>query len=92
MAAAVAIDKAEIAMLALGFTPTDEIVKARDQLGIKTQDEFMKWARGTLEAAAVDALKVGDLGGRTLGTATNKNTQSCLSDRLCLSNTFLLCT
>ncbi|EER20338.1 26S proteasome non-ATPase regulatory subunit, putative [Perkinsus marinus ATCC 50983] len=62
MAAAVAIDKAEIAMLALGFTPTDEIVKARDQLGIKTQDEFMKWARGTLEAAAVDALKVGDLG------------------------------
>lgn len=32
----------------------------------------MKWARGTLEAAAVDALKVGDLGGRTLGTATNK--------------------
>ncbi|KAF4691559.1 26S proteasome non-ATPase regulatory subunit 8 [Perkinsus olseni] len=61
MAAAV-IDKSEIAMLALGFTPTDEIIKAREKLGIKTQDEFIQWARGTLETAAVDALKAGDMG------------------------------
>ncbi|KAF4663089.1 26S proteasome non-ATPase regulatory subunit 8 [Perkinsus olseni] len=61
MAAAV-IDKSEIAMLALGFTPTDEIIKARENLGIKTQDEFIQWARGTLETTAVDALKAGDMG------------------------------
>ncbi|KAF4677043.1 26S proteasome non-ATPase regulatory subunit 8, partial [Perkinsus chesapeaki] len=56
------IDKSEVAMLALGFTPTDDIVKARNTLGLKTQDDFIKWARGTLETAAVDALKAGDMG------------------------------